>query len=325
MDPPESFILTFGLPSTESQRGRRPSSTILPSSSTLTRRSSDNAPRFQPRLDTSENLFLSDDNEPARLADPPYDAREHSEELSVEIKHSGPFPYPAAGGEQNEMLRKLFFTYQQARRDFHATPLKSLERTKSAKFLRDTTENCIAYIASREDTPGGEGIINTDIELTQGQSTLDEMRSTLEEAKKAAEAGSGGKKRRFDESWANIPEGPAKMRPSSIVTSLGDRDPIPRGQIAEKKLGNYSLLRRIERQPAYKPGPAGGYHPRRASQAERMPHGLYPASAGQGKRRVFPMPVAHHAKRTSNPSTGFDTYNPTPPTGYGDCYRPSYR
>jgi len=268
-------------------------------------------------MDNSEGLFVSDDSEPSRLSDQPYNTTEQSTRLG------GPFPNPAAGGEQNEMLRKLFLTYQKAKHDFHAIPLKSLERTKSAKFLRDTTENCIAYIASRENSPSGKRLINTNVELARGQATLDEMRSTLQEAKTAAEAGSGGKKRRFDENWANVPEGPTKMRPYSVVNSLGYRDPVPRGQTLETKLGNHSVRRRNENQPkpVSKRAPNIDQYPRRVAQSERTPRGLYPVSAGQGKRLVFPMPVIHHEKRSS----GHDKHEHNPPTTHGDCYRPSYR
>ena len=119
--------------------------------------------------------------------------------------------------EGDEKLKRLFIVYHKARKDFNATPAKTLERTKSAKFLRDTTENCLAYIAARQTRPGKA-------EITCDGKMLDELKATLEETIAIAEQGSGGKKRRFDENWENVPQEPARMRGS---------DPSSRGRISE--------------------------------------------------------------------------------------------
>ena len=108
-----------------------------------------------------------------------------------------------AGEQEDQKLKRLFIIYDRARKDFEATPAKTLERTKSAKFLRDTTENCLAYIASKQSQHG--------VEVTCDELLL-ELKSTLEETIAIAEQGSGGKKRRFDENWENVPQEPAKMR-----------------------------------------------------------------------------------------------------------------
>ena len=109
------------------------------------------------------------------------------------------------GDQDDQKFKRLFFIYDRARKDFEATPAKTLERTKSAKFLRDTTENCLAYIAAKQSQPGAE--VTCD-------GLLLELKSTLEETIAIAEQGSGGKKRRFDENWENVPQEPAKMRGS---------------------------------------------------------------------------------------------------------------
>ncbi len=276
------------------------------------------------RTDQS-GLSVSDDKELSRLSDQPHGIVQPKRMLLVGDKLGDTFSNPAAGGEQNERLRKLFLTYQKAKKDFHATSLKTLERTKSAKFLRDTTENCIAYIASREKSPSGKGFFNTNVELGKGHATLNEMRSTLQEATLAAEAGSGGKKRRFDQDSADIPEGPAKRRASSAVKSLGDCDPASRGQTSESKLGNDSVRRRMENQPASKPAQNINHRPRGVIQSERTPRGFHPASIGQGNRCSCPMPIAHHEKRSSNLPSEHQKHNPNLPIVRGDCYRPSYR
>lgn len=268
-------------------------------------------------------LSVSDDRKSSRLSKQPYGIANQNRRVLIRDNLADPFSTPAAGGDQNEMLRKLFLTYQKAKNDFHATKPKSLERTTSAKFLRDTTENCIAYIASRERSTSGEGLINTNVELLKGQATLDEMRSTLQEAKLAAEVGSGGKKRRFDEDWGNVPEGPAKSRPSSLVKSLGD--PVPRGQTSKSKLGTHTVCRRIESQPTSMPAQNIDYRTRRMTQSERTSRGLHPAYTGQDNRRLFLTPIVHHEKRPSNLPAGYTKHNPNRPPVHGDCYRPSYR
>lgn len=79
--------------------------------------------------------------------------------LVTEDESGDPRQASAAGGEQKEMLRKLFVIYQNVGNEFLVTPF----RMKSAKFLRDTTENCITYIASREilSSEGGQMNIMT--------------------------------------------------------------------------------------------------------------------------------------------------------------------
>ena len=129
----------------------------------------------------SESLFISDGSEGSRTPNLPH----------------------IAGEQDDQKLKRLFIIYDRARKDFEATPAKTLERTKSAKFLRDTTENCLAYIAAKQSQYG--------VEVTCDGLLL-ELKSTLEETIAVAEQGSGGKKRRFDENWENVPQEPAKMR-----------------------------------------------------------------------------------------------------------------
>lgn len=143
------------------------------------------------------------------------DRKPPSESLFISDGSEGsPTPnLPRNSGDQDDQkFKRLFFIYDRARKDFEATPAKTLERTKSAKFLRDTTENCLAYIAAKQSQPGAE--VTCD-------GLLHELKSTLEETIAIAEQGSGGKKRRFDENWENVPQEPAKMRgpvPSAVRT-----------------------------------------------------------------------------------------------------------
>lgn len=212
------------------------------------------------------------------------------------------------------MLKKLFITYQNAKKDFDATPkaFKTSERTNSAKFLRDTTENCLNYIAARQNPSGNNEPINTAIELLGGRATVEEMKSTLQEATEAAERGSGGKKRRFDEDWTDTPEAPAKMRPSANNKPETRRDPVPRGTKAERTPRKTPVLHR----PTEQRPPSVGRRIRGIAKVERTPRTLYPASAGKGTRRVFPKPTKGLHKPVVN--------SPMFPPPRADCYRPAY-
>ena len=203
----------------------------------------------------------------------------------------------------DEKLKRLFIVYHKAKKDFHATPAKTLERTKSAKFLRDTTENCLAYIAAKQ-TRAGE----SQVEAAYDGEMLSELRATLEETIAIVEQGSGGKKRRFDENWENVPQGPARMRDSCAAQPLANGDPMPRGRTSEKKRRPTDF--RILEEEA-------GYAKQRMNMAEcrrlDLPHKLYPVSAGHSVRRVFG-----------------DRYKPRAERNYSSCqvgdrYRPAYR
>lgn len=209
----------------------------------------------------------------------------------------------------DEKLKRLFIVYHKARKDFDATPPKTLERTKSAKFLRDTSENCLAYIAAKRTRTGGS---KSEVAC---HGMLDELKATLEETTAIAEQGSGGKKRRFDECWENVPQEPARMRGShpSMAKPLAKSDPVPRGQTSEK-------MRRptTSRTQEHRTSPKANYRQQRMNLAARrrsdLPHQLYPASAGQSVRRVFGDQHQPYAER--NHFSGHV---------YGDRYRPTYK
>ncbi|CAD6591935.1 MAG: hypothetical protein ASARMPRED_005873 [Alectoria sarmentosa] len=153
----------------------------------------------------SEALFVSDGSEWSLTSDLPRIGGGQAEEIiGVDISQD----LASRSKHCDEQLKRLFIVYHKARKDFDSTPTKTLERTKSAKFLRDTTENCLAYIAAKQNRPGG----GSESEFTRNGKMLDELRATLEETIAIAEQGSGGKKRRFDENWENVPQEPARMR-----------------------------------------------------------------------------------------------------------------
>ena len=197
--------------------------------------------------------------------------------------------------------------YHRARKDFDATPAKTLEYTKSAKFLRDTTENCLAYIAAKQARPGAE---------VTCERLLRELGATLEETTVIAEQGSGGKKRRFDEDWENVPQEPARMsgRGPRVVQPLGKIDPAPRGPTLDTK--RRPITSRIqERQASRK----AVYHQSRKklNLTERRgldpPNRLYPAPTSQSVRCVFGNQQRMYAEPNSLSHA------------HGDRYRPTYR
>lgn len=257
----------------------------------------------------SEALFVSDGSEWSRTSDLPHIAEEQDEKL-FGAKMSGKSASRSKDGD--EKLKRLFIVYHKARRDFDATSAKTLERTKSAKFLRDTCENCLAYIAGvaakRTQTGGSKSEATCD-------GMLDELKATLEETTAVAEKGSGGKKRRFDESWENVPQEPARMRSSHppMAEPLASSDPVPRGRTSETK-------RRptISRTQEYHASPKAEFRQQRMNKAARrrsdLPHQLYPHSAGQSVHDVFGDRHQPHAER--NHFSGHV---------YGDRYRPTYR
>ena len=207
----------------------------------------------------------------------------------------------------DEKLKRLFMVYHRARKDFDATPAKTLEYTKSAKFLRDTTENCLAYIAAKQGKPG--------VEVTCDR-LLEDLRATLEETTVIAEQGSGGKKRRFDEDWENVPQEPARMRGRGpiVALALGKSDPAPRGPTLDTKwrpITSRIQKRRASRKAVYRQSKMN------LNLAERRgldpPSQLYPASASQSVRCVF-----------GNRQRSYAELNPLS-HAHGDRYRPTYR
>ena len=145
----------------------------------------------------------------------------------------------------DEKLKKLLSVFHRAKRDFHSTAEKSIERTTAAKFLRDTVENCLNYIEF-EQGPGRtvEGsAAPSRAGGTINHAMLSQLKRTLAEATAIAERGSGGKKRRFDENWDMVPQQPAKMRDGRIVKPASDPEPVPQPPAPSSVIHPYSVTR----------------------------------------------------------------------------------
>ncbi|KAL9609566.1 MAG: hypothetical protein Q9167_005676 [Letrouitia subvulpina] len=91
-------------------------------------------------------------------------------------------------------LSQLLATYETALKEFVAAAPDTPTRINTAKFLRDTAENCIHYL----ETHGGCIMLEK----------LTEIRAYLAEATVVAEKGMGGKRRRFDYDYRQVPNGP---------------------------------------------------------------------------------------------------------------------
>ena len=231
----------------------------------------------------SESLFVSDGSEGSQIFELSHIAGEQDEKL-LGVDSAGRLASRSTDGD--EKFKRLFIVYQTARKDFDATPAKTLERTKSAKFLRDTTENCLAYMAAKGNGPGAQFTCD---------GMMNELRVTLEETIAIAEQGSGGKKRRFDENWENVPQEPSRMRGRgpSVAQPVHNTDPVPRGRTSEKKQRPITSRIREHQLP---------------------PNSDYPASASQSVRRVFGQRHKPHVER-----------KPFSSHVHGDRYRPTYR
>ena len=253
----------------------------------------------------NRELCLPDGSETSQASELGLPVRE-SKELSVRQR----LDYSVAIADARDDIDKLFVLYKRAKPDFEATPLKSLERTKAAKFLRDTAENCISCLTPKRQPGGGFTAINTRRYLNKHGLTLEELKSVLEQAREAAEQGSGGKKRRFDYNWDNVPEAPATMRSPSSHTVRASRDPVPRTTQWRPKMRRDATPSRTNKEDSESPQKRA----RRINQRERTPHKVLPVDARRGRRRFFPHPAEVPAKPT------FNHYE----MGTGDCYRPKY-
>ena len=267
--------------------------------------SSDDAQASRSRLQSDkESLFDSNGIETLRSP--------HLDHMALKPdKKLGDLHHPSSGPNalnfKIEMLRKLFVTYQMAQKDFEACPLKTRARTKSAKFLRDTTENCLSYLTARQTPLQGGEALDINLELLGGEGIVEEMKLTLQKAIEVAEEGSGGKKRRFDEDWASTPSMPAAMRHSTVRRPLTHGDPVPRGTQSARDPGAGFFHDRVAKQQSLQVAQRGQH----IAQHERLPRQLHPASASKGTRRVFPMPTSGHGKQATQRRSGhIDSYRP---------------
>jgi len=134
--------------------------------------------------------------------------------------------------QNDPKMKRLLAMYRHAKGEFNATIPRSLERTTAAKFLRDTTENCLAHIATQQRSASSE---KPDLATSMANAsfdgfTMEELEDTLKKTTAIAEKGSGGKKRRFDENWDNVPKGPSDKKSQQTDSTTRKADPLPQGR-----------------------------------------------------------------------------------------------
>ena len=200
--------------------------------------------------------------------------------------------------DKDSKFGRLWNLYKTAKDDYRKTRKTTIGRTEAAKFLRDTTENCVLYIEAKQHAPNDQ---------TYEEPKLRELRVTLKEAIGEAEKGSGGKRRRFDEDWAHIPTAPKQMRgddPKELMESLNPNQNTfkPPAKTLPPPRGSYGRLRTA---------PMSRYHEQRQAQINRR------RSASPGRYSGAPRQVS-----VREPSR--DLRRQGIPPGYYDTYRPRY-
>lgn len=154
-----------------------------------------------------------------------------SKESGVNQLENLNFKLPYKLQDNDPKLHRLWNLYQTAKEDFLSTTESEWpSHTAAAKFLRDTSENCINYIQSKqhlnEDRHNRSNAASAS-EADYAGKMLNELRITVEVAKDAAEKGSGGKKRRFDHNMEGVPRGPRRMLAETTRKNSIDYTSLP--------------------------------------------------------------------------------------------------
>ena len=249
----------------------------------------------------TEVLFLSDGTNGSQVLSSPYGPFESAQNDFI-VDNTG--DQALKPNEEDPKLNRLLGMFHQAKNDFRVAPLRSIDRTKAAKFLRDTIENTLAYITTKQLAARGK-------KPTKGfeSSTLEDLQETLKQARAVAEEGSGGKKRRFD-----APQEATGIGSQSNAQSPRTTDPILRGRARETNVGQSDTYR-----PSAQRGPpvsSSGQHRNDQAMQKRSvsPFHRYPATMGQSVRRVIPRIEKSYTKRKQLNAPC-----------RGDRYRPSYK
>ncbi|KAI9873403.1 MAG: hypothetical protein M1830_000447 [Pleopsidium flavum] len=165
---------------------------------------------------------------------------------------------------EDAKLTKLYKTYRTARSDFLSIPttstkpspntnspnlfnpsattsLHQTERTKAAKFLRDTIENLIQYLKTQDHSSSAQGSKDS---KRHREEMVEELGLTLRVAKQVAEEGSGGRKRRFDLGvlgGGGVPLGPKRVRGAG--GRRGGEEVVRGGGVRGGRGGGYGSVR----------------------------------------------------------------------------------
>jgi len=190
--------------------------------------------------------------------------------------------------DEDNKFERLWNLYKTADNEYRRAQKNTHLRTQAAKFLRDTTENCILYVEAEQRARHSQ---------LYDELKLRELHTTLKEAIKEAEKGSGGKRRRFADIL--VPTAPRQMRGDHSKGPLQNPNPNqkPPTRITRPFRGSYGGPRTpMRRYPDQRQsiGRRRSASPRRYSDAPRQ---LSVSEQSRDRRREDLLP-------------GYDTYRP---------------
>ena len=218
--------------------------------------------------------------------------------------------------EIDPMFKKLWIVCKAAHKEYHKTAIESFSRTKAAKFLRDTAENCIEFI-ERKQYAGTSQRFET--------SKLRALRNTLKETTEVATKGSGGRPRHFDEQAAPTAAAPESTGRTARELTVASTLTQMRGPVLPQGPNSIQLP------------PTRGYHGGNPYQMDRQrptppvrrleaPRRSSLREEPRDRRRSASPPRRPDAPRhTSRSEQSRDRRRQDPMPGYrADRYRPRY-
>ena len=250
-------------------------------------------------------------------------------------------------------LERLWELYLSARRDFYKEGTDCFRRTTAAKFLRDTIENCIDYIEAKnlstlERSPY-QGPARAKLSGPD-QGKLLELRTNLQRAIRAAEKGSGGKKRHFDEDNIQTPMNAKKMMLTPSINEPTNIQPMELEKTTpdslfdtkshdSKEMVHKPLVILTKKHPSNSPtatnlsSPVFGKHLSDNPMSNRIQRASYPDQ----RRSISPRDLGpepgyrgrdhddfRRPRGGSSRSTGRKLARPSNPRRACDRYRPTY-
>ena len=145
-------------------------------------------------------------------------------ELPTDIGHGIPPDKTAENGTPKPFandanFQRLLETYHKARRDFDDATPRTKGRIAAARFLRDTSENCLGYLTRKKCESFIEALTQSSMEeIMMDKAVVRELTDTVAETSAFVESNRGGKKRSFDEGSPTDPS-TASMTTESKPTS----------------------------------------------------------------------------------------------------------
>ena len=180
--------------------------------------------------------------------------------------------------DEDPKFERLWNLYNTATAEFHKTPESTPLRTEAARFLRDTTENCILYIEDKTSAPNSR---------VYEKPKLEELRNVLKKAIVEVEKGIGFK-RRFDEDWTHVPRAPKQAKTEPF------KDDRPRVPSAPKEMRS-ERPKKIIKNPRYD----GRYARDQSMKIGPPPRGSYEVPRRAPHMPLYQRPTSHHRRQRS--------------------------